>query len=230
MLHGCTIEDDCLIGIGAIVLNGAKIGKGSVIAAGAVVPEGARDPGGQHGDGRPGKGEAAGHARRTRALSSQRASIMWKPRASTGKSRLDQSSQGHAGHPAALRAAFGTTWKRSRAKSSAPTTTRRSARRFVEETALFARGVGEETDIVSKEMYTFEDRDGSSLTLRPEATASVMRAYIEHRLDQRPGAAEALLHRSDVPPRAAAERAATGSSFRSARKRSGRNRRRWMRK
>src|ERR1700752_496608 len=58
---------------------------------------------------------------------------------------------------------------------------------ILEETALFARGVGEETDIVSKEMYTFEDRDGSSLTLRPEATASVMRAYIEHRLDQQPG-------------------------------------------
>ena len=58
---------------------------------------------------------------------------------------------------------------------------------IVEETALFARGVGEETDIVSKEMYTFEDRDGSSLTLRPENTASVLRAYIEHRLDQRPG-------------------------------------------
>jgi histidyl-tRNA synthetase len=58
---------------------------------------------------------------------------------------------------------------------------------ILEETALFARGVGEETDIVSKEMYTFEDRDGSSLTLRPEATASVMRSYIEHRLDQVPG-------------------------------------------
>ncbi|MBZ5591818.1 MAG: histidine--tRNA ligase [Acidobacteriia bacterium] len=58
---------------------------------------------------------------------------------------------------------------------------------LLEETQLFARGVGEETDIVTKEMYTFEDRDGSSLTLRPEATASVMRAYIEHRLDQRPG-------------------------------------------
>jgi histidyl-tRNA synthetase len=58
---------------------------------------------------------------------------------------------------------------------------------ILEETGLFARGVGEETDIVGKEMYTFEDRDGSSLTLRPEATASVMRAYIEHRLDQQPG-------------------------------------------
>ena len=56
-----------------------------------------------------------------------------------------------------------------------------------EETGLFARGVGTETDIVSKEMYTFEDRDGSSLTLRPEATASVIRSYIEHRLDQLPG-------------------------------------------
>ena len=44
MLHGCTIEDDCLIGIGAIVLNGAKIGSGSVVAAGAVVPEGMQVP------------------------------------------------------------------------------------------------------------------------------------------------------------------------------------------
>ena len=56
-----------------------------------------------------------------------------------------------------------------------------------EETQLFARSVGEETDIVRKEMYTFEDRDGSSLTLRPEATASVVRAYIEHRMWERPG-------------------------------------------
>ncbi len=58
---------------------------------------------------------------------------------------------------------------------------------ILEETQLFARGVGQETDIVTKEMYTFEDRDGTSVTLRPEATASVIRAYIEHRLDQRPG-------------------------------------------
>lgn len=56
-----------------------------------------------------------------------------------------------------------------------------------EETHLFARSVGAETDIVSKEMYTFEDRDGTSLTLRPENTASVVRAYTEHRLDQQPG-------------------------------------------
>jgi histidyl-tRNA synthetase len=58
---------------------------------------------------------------------------------------------------------------------------------ILEETQLFARGVGEDTDIVTKEMYTFTDRDDTSLTLRPENTASVIRAYIEHRLDQRPG-------------------------------------------
>src|SRR3954449_12848972 len=58
---------------------------------------------------------------------------------------------------------------------------------ILEETQLFARGVGQETDIVTKEMYTFIDRDEKSLTLRPENTASVIRAYIEHRLDQRPG-------------------------------------------
>jgi carbonic anhydrase/acetyltransferase-like protein (isoleucine patch superfamily) len=46
MLHGCTVEDECLIGIAAVVLNGARIGKGSVIAAGAVVPEGAEIPAG----------------------------------------------------------------------------------------------------------------------------------------------------------------------------------------
>jgi histidyl-tRNA synthetase len=51
-----------------------------------------------------------------------------------------------------------------------------------EETELFARSIGTETDIVSKEMYTFDDRDGSSLTLRPEATAGIVRAVIEQNL------------------------------------------------
>jgi histidyl-tRNA synthetase len=52
----------------------------------------------------------------------------------------------------------------------------------LEQTVLFARSVGADTDIVMKEMYTFTDRDDESLTLRPEATASVVRAYIEHGL------------------------------------------------
>src|ERR671929_34776 len=51
-----------------------------------------------------------------------------------------------------------------------------------EDTAVFSRGVGESTDVVSKEMYTFEDRGGRSITLRPELTAGLMRAFIEHRL------------------------------------------------
>ncbi len=51
-----------------------------------------------------------------------------------------------------------------------------------EQTELFARGIGAETDIVSKEMYTFPDRDSSTLTLRPEATAGIVRAVIEHNL------------------------------------------------
>ncbi len=52
----------------------------------------------------------------------------------------------------------------------------------LERTELFARGIGESTDIVEKEMYTFLDRSGNSLTLRPEATASIARAYLEHQL------------------------------------------------
>jgi len=55
---------------------------------------------------------------------------------------------------------------------------------IVERSELFGRAVGETTDIVEKEMYTFEDRDGSSLTLRPEGTASIVRAYVEHALAQ----------------------------------------------
>src|SRR5712672_1869665 len=56
-----------------------------------------------------------------------------------------------------------------------------------ESTDLFARSVGQESDIVSKEMYSFQDRDESSISLRPEATASVVRAYIEHGMQTLPG-------------------------------------------
>ncbi len=60
---------------------------------------------------------------------------------------------------------------------------------ILERTELFTRSVGEETDIVGKEMYSFADRDQTSLTLRPEATAAVVRAYVEHRLWDQPGLA-----------------------------------------
>lgn len=53
-----------------------------------------------------------------------------------------------------------------------------------EETSLFARGIGNETDIVSKEMYTFTDKSNQSLTLKPEMTASVARAFIQHNLGE----------------------------------------------
>ena len=52
----------------------------------------------------------------------------------------------------------------------------------VEKTELFCRSIGETTDIVEKEMYTFDDKSGNSLTLRPEGTAPVMRSYIEHKM------------------------------------------------
>ncbi len=58
---------------------------------------------------------------------------------------------------------------------------------MVERTDLFRRSIGEVTDIVEKEMYTFDDRNGESLTLRPECTASVVRAAIEHGLLRTPG-------------------------------------------
>ena len=53
---------------------------------------------------------------------------------------------------------------------------------ILERTELFSRGIGEATDIVEKEMYTFTDKGGNSLTLRPEATASLARAYLEHQM------------------------------------------------
>jgi histidyl-tRNA synthetase len=55
-----------------------------------------------------------------------------------------------------------------------------------EQTELFARSIGQDTDVVSKEMYSFEDRDETSVSLRPEATASVCRAYVEHGMQALP--------------------------------------------
>ena len=57
---------------------------------------------------------------------------------------------------------------------------------IVEQTALFARSIGEATDVVEKEMYTFDDRGGDSITLRPEGTAPVCRAYLEHGMQNLP--------------------------------------------
>ncbi len=75
-----------------------------------------------------------------------------------------------------------------------------------EATELFARGIGETTDIVSKEMYTFSDQGQRSLTLRPEGTASVVRAYLEHSL----GAKEGLVKLWYVGPMFRQERPQAG--------------------
>ncbi len=223
-----SIEDECLIGIGAIVLNGARVGKGSVIAAGALVPEGMQIP--------PGSLVMGVPAKVKREMTPEE------------QERFRENAQNYVkyretlpGRALLIRAVKGTrdilppassVWNHVEAVA------RRVFRAYnyreirtpiFEETALFARGVGEETDIVSKEMYTFDDH-GTSLTLRPENTASVIRAYIEHRLDQQPGRAEAVLHRPDVPARAAAEGPITGSSIRSAPRRSDPSRPRRTRK
>jgi len=75
-----------------------------------------------------------------------------------------------------------------------------------EETSLFARGIGEETDIVGKEMYTFKDRSDTNLTLKPEMTASVVRAYLEHSL----GAQQSLVKLFYVSPMFRQERPQAG--------------------
>ncbi|KPD01665.1 Histidine--tRNA ligase [Geobacillus sp. BCO2] len=68
------------------------------------------------------------------------------------------------------------------AASAAGMGIRKSGRRFLNIRSCFLRGVGDTTDIVQKEMYTFEDKGGRALTLRPEGTAPVVRAFVEHKL------------------------------------------------
>ena len=77
---------------------------------------------------------------------------------------------------------------------------------IVEDTALFVRGVGEGTDIVGKEMYTFEDKGGRSLSLRPEGTAPAVRAYLEHNVAN----AEPVTHWYYMGPMFRYERMKTG--------------------
>ena len=132
-------------------------------------------------------------------------------------------------HPGAARHVRRAARRRARARRRS----RRHARRILERagygrietpvfeaTELFARGVGASTDIVQKEMYTFDDGGGRSLTLRPEGTAPVCRAYLEHGMHKLPAAGEALVPVELLPPRARRRPAATASSGRSARRRS----------
>ena len=206
-LHGCTVERLCLIGIGAIVLNGAVVGEESIVAAGALVPEGMQVPPRSLVMGVAGQGPPAHH----RGGAGRPAPLRGALRRAEG--RLPHRGGGRL----VIQAVRGT---RDILPDEVPawhaieTAARELFARYgyreirtpvFEATELFARGIGAETDIVSKEMYTFEDRDGGSLTLRPEATAGIVRAVIEHNLvAHRPGS-QGLRSRTDVPPRAAAE-------------------------
>ena len=87
MLHGCTVEDDALIGIGAIVLNGATIGKGAVVAAGALVPEGMEVPPRHAGHGRARQARRAGHAPKSRSASPKASSTTSNAPPFTGTKR-----------------------------------------------------------------------------------------------------------------------------------------------
>jgi histidyl-tRNA synthetase len=89
---------------------------------------------------------------------------------------------------------------------------------LLEVTELFKRSIGEVTDIVEKEMYSFEDRGGDQLALRPEGTASCVRAAIEHGLLEQP---QRIWYRGRCSAASARSAAATGSSIRSASRCSG---------
>ncbi len=186
VLHGCEVEDEVLIGIGAIILNGAKIGRGAVVAAGALVTEGMQVPPNMLAMGMP--------ARVRREVTAEEQERFRKN--CNNYIRLTTEYKRRADVIHSVKGMRDILPPSSALWNEVEAAARRIFTRFhyreirtpiLEETALFARSVGEDTDIVSKEMYTFEDRDGTSLTLRPENTASVLRAYIEHRLDQQTG-------------------------------------------
>jgi histidyl-tRNA synthetase len=80
-------------------------------------------------------------------------------------------------------------------------------RRYLEQASLFVRGVGEGTDIVEKEMYIFEDRDGDHIALRPEFTAGIMRAYVENGLHTLPAPSAGLDRRTAFQARTSPGRA-----------------------
>ena len=203
-LHGCTIEDECLIGIGAIVLNGARVGKGSVIAAGALVPERMQVPPGSLVMGVPGKVK-----RETTPEEQQR----FRDNAQNYvKYRADLS-----GRALLIRAVKGTRdilppvvrRLEPRGSGRAPHFPRlqlpRNPHPDLRGDQLFARGVGEETDIVTQgDVHVRRSRRDLADAASREHGVGDPRLY---RAPARPapGRAEALLHGADVPPRAAAE-------------------------
>ena len=204
MLHGCTVEDDALIGIGAIVLNGAKIGKGSVVAAGALVPEAMEVPPGVTGDGRSRQNQPRGDGEEQERFAEDVQHYVEKPcrvytgtmiKAVKGTRDILPPSSAVWNHVEAIAREVFRTYNYHEIRTP-----------ILEETALFARGVGEDTDIVSKEMYTFR---GSRRQLAHAAAGGHRLGDARiHRAPARsnPRRAKALLHWADVSPRAPAKR------------------------
>ncbi len=196
MIHGCTLEDACLIGIGARILDGAVVESGAQVGAGAVVPPGnagtcgaararrsgqARPPAlrlgtGRHSRDRPALRPGQGRVHRDARQGLLRIPTMTQRFQAPKGTRdiLPADTALWAAVEAAARAVFGRYGFR---EIRTP---------IFEETELFARGVGESSDIVGKEMYSFVDKGERHLTLRPENTASVVRAYVEHGMHRQP--------------------------------------------
>ena len=224
-LHGCVVEDDCLIGIGAIVLNGAKIGKGSVVAAGAVVPERMQVPPFSMVMGVPAKVKREVTDSEERARFARTRSTTF----STNRNLPERAILIRAVKGRATSCRRSAVWNHvesvARRGLPQPTTTTRSARRSSKRRRCSPAASAKKPTSSAKRCTPSRTATARSLTLRPENTASVIRAYIEHRLDQQPGLQEALLHRARCSAASVRRRDATGSSFRSARRRSARNRR-----
>ena len=195
ILHGCTIESRVLVGMGCTIMNGARIGTGSIIAAGTLIPEDAIVLPGSLFMGHPGKlrRELTPADRRRRLICTPQRYVEYKGNVSCGSGEIILAERQQ------IRAIKGVrdilplesrAWSRvERAAQDVFGTFGFAEIRLpiFEQTELFARSVGADTDIVGKEMYTFTDRDEASISLRPEATASVVRAYIEHGMHALPG-------------------------------------------
>jgi len=120
-------------------------------------------------------------------------------------------------------------WRRKPLPSASFTATSASRTPVFEDTGLFTRSVGAGTDIVEKEMYTFQDRGENSLTLRPEGTAPVCRAYIEHGMHNLLQPVK-LYYFASISVMRGPRRGGTGSTTSSVVRQSETLTRRWMRK
>ncbi len=171
--EGALFSGDVLFagGVGRTDLPVRRLGHAPGVDSEALRPLPARD-------GRLPGPRPADHARR-------RARPQPVPRGASGLLTL-RSAEGNPRHPPRPSSRSGSGFSARRSVSARSTAIGRSQTPGFEDTELFVRTSGGGSDIVQKEMYTFEDRGGRSLTLRPEATAPICRAYLEHGMHREP--------------------------------------------